>query len=144
MNIHRVVIKLQINGNTPFEAGETILSDYDFQWLKTNYPNNVVEIPMNNQEWLEYLSSEVHKSYEKAVKLQMICEQFGLDVELPVAFEERTSSINSTALNEKMLNPEVYGGAFNDVIRKAWTYKNDVETYEKIVFSKFNANSKTK
>lgn len=144
MNMHRVVIKLQVNDNSPFESGETILSDNDFQWLKTNYPNNVIEIPMTNQEWLEYLSSEVYKSYEKAVKLQLICEQFGLDVELPVAFESRTSSLYSAAANEKMLNPEFYGGGLNDVIRKAWTYKNDVETYEKAVFAKLNTNSKAK
>ena len=147
MNIHRVVVKLQVNDDrlyNPFEAGETILNDNDFQWLKTNYPNSFVEIPMNDREWLEYLSSEVHKSYEKAVKLQMICEQFGLDVNLPVAFESRTGSIRSAAVSGRMLNPDSYGGGFNDVISKAWTYKNDVEAYEKAVFAKFNANSKTK
>lgn len=147
MDIHRVVVKLQVNDDrlyNPFEAGEIILNDMEFQWLKTNYPNSFVEIPMNEQEWLQYLSNEVHKSYEKAVKLQMICEQFGLDVKLPVAFEPRTGSIASAALKGRMLNPDVYGGGFNDVIEKARTYKNDVESYEKAVFAKLNANSKTK
>ncbi len=146
MNIHRVVVKLQVNDDRlrkPFEAGETILSDNDFQWLKTNYPNSFVEIPMSEQEWLQYLSSEVHKSYEKAVKLKMICEQFGLGVELPVSFESRTGSIASAAINGKMLDPDAYGGGINDVIGKAWAYKNDVESYEKAVFAKFNVNSKT-
>ena len=147
MNIHRVVVKLQVNDDrlyNPFEAGETILNDIEFQWLKTNYPNSFVEIPMNVREWLQYLSSEVHKSYEKAVKLQMICEQFGLDVKLPIAFESRTGSIRSTAVSGRMLNPDSHGGGINDVIGKAWTYKRDVDAYEKDVFAKFNVNSKTK
>lgn len=147
MNIHRIVIKLQINDDRlyiPFEAGETILNEFEFDWLKTNYPNSFIEIPMTKQEWLQYLSNEVHKSYEKAIKLQTICEQFGFDVKLPAAFEERTTSIYGAAVAGEMLDPEYYGGGFNDVIGKAWTYKNDVDKFEKAVFDRFNSNQKTK
>lgn len=146
MNIHRVVVKLQVNDArlyNPIEAGENILNDIDFQWLKTNYPKSFVEVDMNQQEWLQYLSSEVHKSYEKAVKLQMICEQFELEVELPASFEMRTLSIYSAAVEGKMLNLNNYHG-LDDIINKTWLYKNDVEKYEKAVFAKLNANSKTK
>ena len=146
MNIYRVVVKLQVNDDrlhNPFEAGETILNDIDFQWLKTNYPNSFVEIPMSKHEWLQYLSSEVHKSYEKAVKLKMICEQFGLGVELPGSFESRTISLAPAAVDGKMLDPDAFGNGINDVIGKAWKYKNDVESYEKAVFAQFNVNSKT-
>ena len=72
----------------------------------------------------------------------MICEQFGLGVELPVSFESRTISLAPAAVDGKMLDPDVYAGT-NDVIQKAWAYKNDVESYEKAVFAKFNVNSKT-
>lgn len=147
LGIHRVVIKLQIEDNrllhSPFKAGEKIIDDDLFNWLKTNYPNSIVEIPMSEQEWMQYLSSEVHKSYEKAEKLQSICEQLELDVELPVSFSERTVSLSPISTEGEMMNPEYYGGGLSDVVFKAYTYKADVEAYEERVFSKINANNLT-
>ena len=147
LGVHRVVVKLQIEDNrlySPFKAGETVMNDNDFHWLKTNYPDSIVEIPMSEQEWMQYLSSEAYKSYEKATKLQSLCEQLGLDVELPVAFDERTGSLGTITTEGRMMNPEYYGGGLSDVVSKAWTYKRDVEAYEEKVFSKINANSRTR
>lgn len=147
LGVHRVVVKLQIEDDrlySPIKAGETVMNDYDFNWLKTNYPDSIVEIPMSEQEWMQYLSSEAHKSYEKATKLQSLCEQLGLDVELPVAFAERTASLGTIATEGRMMNPEYYGGGLSDVVAKAWTYIRDVEAYEEKVFSKLNVNSRTR
>ncbi len=147
LGVHRVVVKLQIEDDrlySPFKAGETVMNDSDFNWLKTNYPDSIVEIPMSEQEWMQYLSSEVHKSYEKATKLQSLCEQLGLDVELPVAFAGRTVSLGTIATEGRMMDPEYYGGGLSDVVSKAWTYKIDVEAYEEKVFSKLNVNSRTR
>lgn len=147
LGVHRVVVKLQIEDDrlySPFKAGETVMNDNDFNWLKTNYPDSIVEIPMSEQEWIQYLSSEAHKSYEKATKLQTICEQLGLEVELPVAFYERTGSLGDIATEGRMMNPKYYGGGLSDVVSKAWTYKRDVEAYEERVFSKLNVNSRTR
>ena len=50
MNIHRIVIKNQINDKrfySPFEAGDQILNDNTFRWIKYDYPNSIVEIPMS-------------------------------------------------------------------------------------------------
>lgn len=147
LELHRVVVKLQIEDDrlySPLKAGETIMDDCEFNWLKTNYPDSIVEIPMNEQEWIQYLSSEAHKSYEKATKLQSLCEQLGLDVELPIAFAERTCSLDTIATEGRLMNPEYYGGGLSDVVGKALSYKIDVETYEEEVFSKLNVNSKTR
>ena len=147
LGIHRVVVKLQIVDDRlyiPFNAGETIISDNDFNWLKTNYPDSIIEIPMNEQEWMQYLSNEAHKSYIKAEKLQTICEQLGLDVSLPTAFTEITTSLGNIATEGKIMNPELYGGNLRDVINKAWIYKREVEAYEKRVFSNLNLNTKTR
>ena len=120
------------------------MNDNEFNWLKTNYPDLIVEIPMSEQEWMQYLTSEAHKSYEKAIKLQLICEQLGLDVELPIVFTERTGSLASIAKEGKMMNPEYYSGGLSDVVSKIFTYKRDVESYEEKVFSKININSRTR
>ena len=45
LGVHRVVVKLQIEDNrlySPFKAGETVMNDNDFHWLKTNYPDSIV------------------------------------------------------------------------------------------------------
>lgn len=144
LRIHRVVVKFQIDDSrlySPYKAGETILSDNYFNWLKTNYPDSFVEIPMTEQEWMQYLSAEVHKSYIKAGKLQTICEQLGLNVQLPIAFDERTVSLGRIATEGSLMNPQYYGGGLRDVIDKAWSYKIDVEDYEERVFSSIKENT---
>ena len=120
------------------------MSDNDFNLTKTNYPDAIVEIPMNEKEWMQYLSSEVHKSYIKAEKLKTLCEQLGLDVPLPTSFDQRTASLGNIATEGRLMNPESYGGGLRDVIRKAWTYRRDVGSYEEEIFSKLNENAKTR
>lgn len=146
LGIHRVVIKFSIEDDRlsrPFNGGEMILSSSEFSWLKENYPQSLVEVPMTNDEWQEHLSSEVHKSYVKAENLQTLSEQIGIKVEKPVAFKEKTWSLHSTATEGKLLDPNIYGGGLKDAIMKAFSYVRDVKDYEERFFSKLNERNKT-
>ena len=93
---------------------------------------------MSEQEWMEYLSSEAHKSYLKAIKLKTLCDKMGLIVPLPISFDERTVSLGTIATEGSLMNPSFYGGGLRDVADKALMYKLDVEDYEDRVFSCIN------
>ena len=150
LGVHRVVIKNRIENEKlyrPIEAGEKIFYNGDYEWLKRNYPDSIVEIPMTDKEWLEYLSREVRKSFDKAMKLQLICERLGLDVQLPISFEERTTSLSLWPDNElydenRVLDPNNYGGGIDDVVNKAVSYIDDINNYEERVFARIKTNGK--
>ena len=130
--IHRVFITCDIYSERigkPIFVGEHILNDYDYKWMKNSYSEFVTDIPMNEQEWIDYLSIEVYKYHQLVTEINEYCKKINIKVELPVAFEDRTESLKEAAVRGKKLDPDLYGGGFQDMAAKAYSYIRDAKDY---------------
>ena len=144
--VYRVLIKTPV-GDHP--SGDTILlGNNNLEALKTNYPDSIVEIPMTEKEWVQYLTFEYIKSYEKVNKLQAICERMGLNLEPPEAIKYLGVSLRNRYresypfggdldIEGKYLHINA-GTGLSDLTQKVILYKGYIDEFEKDIFSKIN------